>query len=114
MIEQITDADFFSFTVSEESNGLFTVTGAEFGAMLDPSLALYSLDGTLMQLVATSNLTETLSTTLLPGTYDLAVMSAGLAGDIGQFTLTGLVTAIPEPACLGLLLMPALFLRRRR
>jgi hypothetical protein len=114
VIEQITDRDLFSFTVGEESNGYFSVTGAEFGAMLDPSLALYALDGTLLQLVATPSLTEALSATLLPGTYDLAVLSAGAAGDIGQFTLTGTIAPIPEPACLVMALMPLALLLRRR
>jgi hypothetical protein len=114
IIEKIADVDFFSFTVGEESTALFSVTGAEYGAMLDPSLALYTLDGKLLDLVATTSLTETLSATLLPGTYDLAVLSAGAPGDIGQFTLTGAVAAIPEPACLAAALIPLALLRRRR
>jgi hypothetical protein len=110
VIEVTGDADFFKITVDEASDWLFTVTGAEFGAMLDPSLALYDANGTLLQFMGTSALTETISTALLPGTYDLAVLSAGAPGDIGQFTLT----AVPEPATIAALLVPLALLIRRR
>jgi hypothetical protein len=95
------------------------VTGAEFGAMLDPSLAVYDASGTLLALAATENLTETLSMMLVPGSYEVAVMSAGNPGDLGQYTLTGSLAAIapvPEPVFAASALFGSLLLipRRRR
>ena len=107
-----TDKDFFSFT-TDGANVTFNVAGADYGAMLDASLALYASNGTLIQLVDTSSLNEMLSATLLPGTYDLAVFSAGNYGDLGQYTLSGTIISVPEPA-LGLLAALFLCVRRSR
>lgn len=111
IIEYMTDADMFSFTLDSESHASFTVTGAPFGAMLDPSLALYDGQGVLLEFVETPSLTESLSIALPAGDFHLAVLSAGQYGDIGQFFLTA--TFIPEPASLSAAVLALWLLRRR-
>jgi hypothetical protein len=113
VITETADRDFFRFSLLEESFVDFTVTGAPIGAMLDPSLRLVDSNGVILQTVATSNLTESLFAALLPGDYGIGVLSARGYGDIGQFFLSGTITAIPEPA-LALLIPAAMLLGRPR
>jgi hypothetical protein len=114
IIENTEDQDFFHFTVTEDSNALLQVLGSAFNQMLDPSLALYSSDGTLLDLQATSALSETITAMLTPGTYNLAVSSAGNYGDIGQFTFSGWILPVPEPATGAVVLLTLLLGRRNR
>jgi hypothetical protein len=112
IIENTDDEDFFQFTITEDSNALLQVLGSAFNQMLDPSLALYSSGGTLLDLQATAALSETITAMLTPGTYNLAVTSAGNYGDIGQFTLGGWIVPVPEPAAGAVVLL--LLARRTR
>jgi hypothetical protein len=114
IIERADDQDFFQFTVTEDSNALLQVLGSAFNQMLDPSLALYSSDGTLLDLQATSALGETITAMLMPGTYDLAVLSAGNYGDIGQYTLGGWIVPVPEPTAGAVVVLSLLIGRRNR
>jgi hypothetical protein len=114
VITDILERDFFHFTILEESNVHFTVTGAPLGAMLDPSLRLVNSSGAILQTVATASLTESLFATLLPGDYGIGVLSARGYGDIGQFFLSGTIVAVPEPACAMLIGCAHLLLRRSR
>jgi hypothetical protein len=98
IIHSIADVDFFGLTLAEDSELAITVSGAPFGQMLDASVALYDSTGQLLQLAQTASLNESLSASLLAGSYGLAVFSAGQIGDIGQYFLSGTVTLIPEPA----------------
>jgi hypothetical protein len=114
IIEQTTDADYFTFT-TPGGNASFDVSVAPFGAMLDATLQLFDSTGTLLTSAATSSLGEHLSSYLSPGTYSLAVLSAGNYGDVGQYTLTG--SLIPEPGSAALLVLAggfAIAQRRRR
>ncbi|HVT87317.1 MAG TPA: zinc-dependent metalloprotease family protein [Tepidisphaeraceae bacterium] len=113
VITKTSDIDFYSFSVINEGDALFNLQVAPFGAMLDGSLALYSADGTLLDLQATATLGEQLLYHLVPGTYDLAVMSAGNVGDIGQYVLDGALS-VPEPVSVLLFIGTLPFLRRRR
>ncbi|WP_428939088.1 hypothetical protein [Fontivita pretiosa] len=98
VIHTIADVDFFSLILAQDSELAITVSGAPFGQMLDASVALYDSEGQLLQLAQTASLNESLSASLLAGTYGLAVFSAAQIGDIGQYFLSGTVTVIPEPA----------------
>jgi hypothetical protein len=62
--------------------------------MLDPKLQLWDSSGNL---VATSDtgLTETITTTLAGGTYEVTVSSHGSYGDVGQYTISGDYTTGP-------------------
>lgn len=103
-------ADCFTFTTLGGELG-FAVDVAPLGAMLDASLDLYAMDGSLLASSATSSLAESFTANLAPGTYALAVTSAGGFGDLGQYSLR---VSVPEPVLLGATLPLALFLRRRR
>ena len=110
IIEKNTDADFFSF-VTAGGPAIIHADVAPFAPMLDLSLGLFDAAGNPLMSSATSSLGETISTTLLPGTYKIGVSSAGGYGDIGQFFITGFV---PEPSMplAGLALLTSLVLRR--
>jgi hypothetical protein len=109
VIEQTTDKDYFSFN---STGGLssFVVDVAQFGPMLDASVALYDSNGNLITQSATDSLSETISADLSPGLYDLVVSSAGNYGDVGQYFISGALggALVPEPVMgsliLGLLL----------
>jgi hypothetical protein len=113
VIERTDDLDFFSFTIAADANLTFNLLPAAHGAMLDGSLGLYDATGTLMQLIDTPSLGETMFATLSAGQYALAVLSHGSYGDIGQYTLTGTLSSIPEPTGMVLTLLGAALLRRR-
>ena len=107
------DLDLFSF-VTGTGTIRFTTTLAEFGGMLDSTLQLFGMDGTLLQTNATINLTETLVASLYAGEYLIGVSSRGNYGDIGQYSLTGQLVAVPEPSLACLLLMSIYPLVARR
>lgn len=96
VIENVEDLDLFSMTIPD-SHVYMSLTGAPFGAMLDPSLMIYDSAGAMIAEAATASLTETLFAWLPAGSYWVGVGSAGGYGDIGQYFLSGSVAAIPEP-----------------
>jgi hypothetical protein len=110
VIEYMSDKDFFSF---DTDGGAIHLEVDPFspGGMLDASLFLYDSNGLLIQSAATSNLFETIDTTLSAGHYELAVGSAGQYGDLGQYTIGAYV---PEPTTIATLLLPVLGARMRR
>lgn len=111
VIERTSDVDFFSFDTFA-GNVSFTLDVAPHDAMLDGSLALYNISGELLQAVDTASLGETLSLALPEGSYRLAVLSHGSFGDIGQYSLTGSIIPIPEPAVFASMAGVAVLLRR--
>ncbi len=116
LITTTTDKDYYSFITTEESVVHFKVTGAQYGAMLDPDMALYdAVSGDLLEMIDWQGMMEEFSAIVPIGQYDIAVLSHGQMGDIGQYTLTGkIVGTIPEPACLSVLLFFPLLGRKRR
>ena len=115
VIETTSDKAFYSFDISTVCDVSFTVTGAPYGAMLDPALMLFSGDGGLLQYVGDLDvLTETMTLTLNPGSYDIAVLSQGRTGDIGQYFLSGTITpvSVPEPSIAGILVFSCFLARR--
>lgn len=121
VLEQSTDVDFLEFTTGAGSVSL-RIDNAEFGAMLDARLLLYSEGGTLLQSVdpalsssATGGygLDAAWSGFLAAGTYAVGVASHGGYGDLGQWFFSGTIIPVPEPAAGGLLGLAALLLRRR-
>jgi hypothetical protein len=110
VIEYMTDKDFFSFATLGGQIHL-EIDPFSPGGMLDASLALYDINGTLLQLAATSSLSESIDTILAPGQYELAVLSAGKYGDVGQYTVGAYV---PEPGAMAVMLLALIALRRRR
>lgn len=113
VIERTSDIDFFSFDTFA-GNVSFTLDVAPHDAMLDGSLALYNISGELLQSVDTASLGETLSLALPEGSYRLAVLSHGSFGDIGQYSLTGSIIPIPEPAVFAGIAGATLLLRRQK
>ena len=113
VLEQTSDADYFNFSTLA-GDVSFSLDVAPFGPTLDASLALYDSSGLLIGSAATSALGESLSLTLVGGTYSLAVTSAGSYGDIGQYSLAGTIVAVPEPAALTLIVLGGAALVRRR
>ena len=107
------DLDLFSF-VTGTGTIRFTTALSEFGGMLDSTLQLFGMDGTLLQTNATDNLTETLVASLFAGQYLIGVSSRGNYGDIGQYSLTGQLVPVPEPTVACLLLMSIYPLAARR
>ncbi len=73
------------------------------GATLDSTLVLLDALGVVIATSATTNLNETIATTLAAGTYYLEVLSAGDTSglgyfDMGSYFITGSLIAVPEPA----------------
>lgn len=101
VIEKTSDVDFFTYQ-STGGATVFTLAPAEFGAMLDGTLALYDAGGTLLQLADTTSLGESIAAELMPGSYFLAVGSHGAFGDIGQYTLSVGLARVPEPSAIFL------------
>lgn len=114
VIENTADKDFFRFTTL---GGPFNITVSpyELGGMLDASIFLYDINGTLLAMAGTASLGETITGALNAGTYALAVGSAGNFGDIGQFSLSGSIVpaVVPEPIIGFVLSFTLLFARRR-
>ena len=113
VIERMSDVDYFSFETLA-GTVTFNLLPAPYGPMLDASLALYDAAGSLLEMVNTASLGETLTQRLDGGAYRLAVLSRGFYGDIGQYSLTGTIIPVPEPASVvGLLFAGGIILRRR-
>jgi hypothetical protein len=112
IIEQMTDADYFSFTTSG-GHANIVADVAPFGAMLDLSLSLYDAGGNLLATSATASLGERIGYALDSGTYVIGITGAGNYGDIGQYFISG--SAVPEPASAAavIVLFTPLFCRRR-
>jgi hypothetical protein len=112
VIETIDDQDRFSFVLNADTNAVFQLLGAPYNQMLDPSMVLYASDDSVLQMVATNGLSETMFAALPAGAYTVGIFSAGNYGDVGQYFLT---VSIPEPhASVLLLLIPLLNRRRAR
>jgi len=115
VIKDPTENDLFSFTTGAGQVTLNVLHNA-YGGMLDAKLLLYRQDGTLLQTIDPAltstgpdyGLDATFSGYLSAGTYYLGVASHGEYGDLGQYTLTGAITAVPEPSALAMLLGMAL------
>ena len=91
IIEQTSDADFFSFTTSAGQVS-FTGNVAAYGATLDLKLEIQNGAGTVLASADTGSLGETVSANLAAGTYYLVAKSHGGYGDVGQYSLGGTVT----------------------
>ncbi len=98
VIERNTDQDWFSFSTTGGQVNL-TFSGIAVGSNLDIAVALYDLNGTLLQFVnPATSLNATLLTNLPAGTYFVAVDGVGFGslangytdyGSLGQYFVTG-------------------------
>jgi regulation of enolase protein 1 (concanavalin A-like superfamily) len=93
MIERLSDADAFSFTVGSAAN--FTHVSAQpHGASgVDLKLSLYNSSGSLMAVGDSKSNAQDLNLTLQPGTYYAVVAGHGNYGDIGWYDLN--VNGVP-------------------
>jgi hypothetical protein len=109
------DLDLFSF-VTGAGTIRFSTAIATFGGMLDSTLQLFAADGSVIQTNNTTNLTEGMTLNVLAGQYYIGVSSRGNYGDIGQYTLSGQLIPVPEPALAagGLILLMLSTGRSRR
>lgn len=99
IVSQMTDADLFSFTTTAAGPVTFRGNVAFPNPMLDLKLELQDSNGTVLAAADTPELGETLSVgNLASGTYYLAVKSHGGYGDIGQYTVKGLLGSAPAVA----------------
>ncbi|CAN5680577.1 hypothetical protein BH09PLA1_BH09PLA1_29590 [soil metagenome] len=98
-LTSVSDKDFFKFNFNGGSLTL-KLRGQGAGSMLDAKLRLYKSDGTMLNNIDGSGLSETIIRTLPAGTYYAAVFSHGGYGDIGQYTLYGYddVAGAPAPS----------------
>jgi hypothetical protein len=69
--------------------------------MLDGTLRLYRVDGTLVAKADTASLGETINKFLPAGKYVAIVQSHGSYGDVGQYTLYGYQTAVGSAPSAG-------------
>lgn len=88
VIAKSTDADYFSFSTTGGAS-TFSLSVAQYGAMLDAKLQILSSSGAAIATADTATLGESLSLNLSAGNYFVVVSSKGGYGDIGQYTLTG-------------------------
>lgn len=99
IIEQNTDADYFTFTISSSDNLYAYLSPSEYNFSLDTQLELQDEFGTVL---ATSAPTDSLDATIIqydlaPGTYYLAVKNDGCGdyysayGSIGSYVLSGTI-----------------------
>ncbi|MGE5612113.1 MAG: PKD domain-containing protein [Bacillota bacterium] len=89
IIEQMTDADYFSFTTTG-GTASFTVNVAQYGAMLHAKAEIHDAgDNVIVSAADANTLGQTLSANLATGTYYLVIKSYGEYGDLGQYTVTG-------------------------
>lgn len=93
IIGNTADVDVFSF-VSSAGTVNFSVSVAQYGAMLDATLKLVDLDGNVIASSDTTSLSESISASVADGSYRLIVSSKGVYGDIGQYTISG--TIVPS------------------
>lgn len=92
IIEQMTDADYFTFTTLADGTVSLNAATATVGANLDISLELYSSTEVLLASDdPSSSLTASLSESLTAGTYYVVVSSSGDYGEVGQYTITGTI-----------------------
>ena len=93
IIERTSDVDFFRF---HSDGGVVQLRAdvAEFGAMLDLSLSLTDAGGNVLAAADTASLGENVSALVPAGEYYVSVASHGAYGDVGQYTISGVV---PEP-----------------
>ena len=91
VISTTSDVDYFSFTATA-GTVQFSVNPATFGGMLDATLELRDATGTLLATANTASLSETLSKDVTAGSYRLVVKSRGNYGDVGQYTVTGILS----------------------
>jgi hypothetical protein len=97
VIERNYDADYFSFTNISASHVSFEVMPAQFGATLDATLEIRKSDNTLIETRDTASLGEHLELDLPVGAYRIVVKSHGNYGDLGQYTVRGLVITAGDP-----------------
>lgn len=93
VIEQLSDADVFSFATGA---GTITLEAYNFepGPNLDISLRLLDVNQNVIASTSpSSTLDASLSTTVAAGTYYLEVKSTGYYGSLGQYTVSGTVIA---------------------
>jgi hypothetical protein len=79
--------------------------------MLDLALSLTDADGNVLAISDTADLGETVSALVPAGDYYLAVTSHGAYGDIGQYTISGIV---PEPGTVTIVLLGLGWVLQRR
>jgi hypothetical protein len=91
VISTTSDADFFAFTAPQPSTVTFTANVAQFGPMLHLKLVLLDSSGAVIQTADSNSLGQTLSADLPAGAYRIEVASHGDYGDLGQYSLSGVV-----------------------
>lgn len=104
VIEQMTDADYFSFSTSGGSVSFTAAvgsyvlgqTGSSSGATLDLQLELRDASGNLIASADTASLGESVSANLAAGTYYLVVRSHGSYGDVGTYSISGTAPDAPS------------------
>jgi hypothetical protein len=79
--------------------------------MLDLAMSLTDASGNVLALSDTASLGETVSALVPAGDYYLAVASHGAYGDIGQYTISGVV---PEPGTVTIVLLGVGWVLQRR
>jgi hypothetical protein len=97
VIERDYDKDYFSFTNYFAEHVSFEVAPAAQGATLDATIELRKSDNTLIDAVDTPSLGEHLELDLPAGDYLIVVKSHGNYGDIGQYSVRGLVISAGNP-----------------
>lgn len=110
VIETTADADYFKFS-SPGGTVSLTADVAPFGPMLDLALSLTDASGNVLAFSDTASLGETVSALVPAGDYYLAVTSHGAYGDIGQYTISGVV---PEPGTVAVILLGVGWVVQRR
>jgi hypothetical protein len=110
IIETTADADYFKFSTPGGAVSL-TADVAALGPMLDLALSLTDADGNVLGMSDTASLGESVSALLPAGDYYLAVTSHGAYGDIGQYTISGVV---PEPGTVAIVLLGLGWILQRR
>ncbi len=91
VIEQTTQTDYYSFATTGGSVTL-NVNVAPYGAMLHAEEQIVNSSGTVIATADNANtLGQTITANLTAGTYHLVVGSYGQYGDVGQYTVTGMV-----------------------
>jgi fibronectin type 3 domain-containing protein len=93
LITATTDKDYFGFATQAGSIS-FTVSPAQYGAMLDATIQLVDSNGAVVATADTAGLGETLTATVGTGAYYLIVSGKGNYGDIGQYSVSG--TIVPS------------------